>query len=152
MSTISEFEVHKQAFSGDLVVPGDPDYESAIARWALNSIRQARIVAFVKTEKDIALSIRYAREAKLPLAIRGGGHSIQGTSSVEDGLVVDLSGYFRGVRVDTESRLAFVKGGAVWRDVDCEVVKYGLVVVGGTVNHTGVGGYDVSSLPKLDSQ
>jgi len=33
------------------------------------------------------------------------------------------------------SRLAYVGGGAVWKDVDKETMKYGLATVGGTVNH-----------------
>ncbi|KAL0577827.1 hypothetical protein V5O48_004155 [Marasmius crinis-equi] len=137
---MSEFELYRKSFQGDLVLPGDPDYFQAIERWAVNSVRKARIVAFVKTDDDITLSIRYARNANLSLAIRGGGHSNVGASSAEDGLVIDLSRYFRRVSVDAHSKLAFVEGGAVWKDVDEAVIEHGLAVVGGTVNHTGVAG------------
>lgn len=45
-----------------------------------------------------------------------------------------------GVSVDIEKKTVTVGGGAVWKDVDETAAAYGLAAVGGTVNHTGVGG------------
>ncbi|KAA1469075.1 FAD-binding domain-containing protein [Dentipellis sp. KUC8613] len=137
MSDLSSF---KQTLKGDVVTPESPDYEKAIARWAANSQRRAAIVAFVKDADDVAAALKYAREHKLPIAVKGGGHNPAGASSVEGGLVIDLSRYLNGVRVDGEKRLGYVGGGALWKDVDETAIKYGLAGVGGTVNHTGVGG------------
>ena len=78
----------------------------------------------------------------LDIAIKGGGHSTSGASSSED-LVIDLGRYMNAVFVDTEKQLVSVGGGAVWADVDSEAAKYKLAAVGGTVNHTGVGGLTV---------
>ncbi|KAJ8475466.1 hypothetical protein ONZ45_g15592 [Pleurotus djamor] len=127
-------------FSGDIVTPDHPEYTKAIARWAINAERKARIVAFVKDTKDIATAIKYARDNGLSLAIRGGGHSSFGASSAEDGLVIDLSRYFNTTRVDPENKLAYVGGGAVWATVDKAAIEHGLATVGGSVNHTGVAG------------
>jgi FAD/FMN-containing dehydrogenase len=124
-------------FHGDIVTPSDPSYTSAIARWATNSIQHAKVVTFPKDQDDIVLAIAYAKLHSLPLAIRGGGHHPAGPSSVEGGLVIDLSRYFNGVRVDPESKRAYVGGGATWATVDKEAIKYGLATVGGTVNHVG---------------
>ncbi|TEB04031.1 FAD-binding domain-containing protein [Coprinellus micaceus] len=63
-----------------------------------------------------------------------------GASSVEDGLVIDLSRYLNQVRIEPDKRLGYVGGGCVWKTVDEAAIKYGLATVGGTVNHTGVGG------------
>lgn len=46
----------------------------------------------------------------------------------------------RGVTVDEKAKTVTAEGGALWSDVDNEAAKYGLAAVGGTVNHTGVGG------------
>jgi len=46
----------------------------------------------------------------------------------------------RKVTVDPQAKTIAVEGGAIWEDVDVEAAKYGLATVGGTVNHTGVGG------------
>ena len=122
-------------FKGDLVKPGDPGYDDALKRWAANAVRKASVVAFVKDERDVALAIKYARDTGLPIAIRGGGHSAAGASSIENGLVIDLSRYLNGVSIDAEKKLAHVGGGAIWETVDKAAIEYGLATVGGTVNH-----------------
>ncbi|THH08126.1 hypothetical protein EW145_g2912 [Phellinidium pouzarii] len=137
MASFAEF---KSAFKGDIVTPEHPDYENAIQRWAVNATRRAKIVAFVKDANDASLAVKYAREMSLPIAIRGGGHNPAGSSSSEGGLVVDLSRYINGCRVDAEKKLAYAGGGAIWQTVDEVAIKSGLATVAGTVNHTGVGG------------
>ncbi|CAG8651988.1 7947_t:CDS:2 [Acaulospora colombiana] len=127
-------------FTGDLVIPSDPDYQTAIVRFAKNAQRNAALVAFVRSPGDVSRVIHFASENSIPLVVRGGGHSTSGSSSIEGGIVIDLSRYMNRVRVDEENKLGYVGGGANWKDVDEEAIKYGLATVGGTVNHTGVGG------------
>ena len=135
---MAAFALLERSFKGDLVTPGHPDYDSAIKRWAANATRHATIVAFVSCPQDISLAIKYARETGTPLAIRGGGHNPSGSSSVEDGIVIDLSRHLNGCRIDAENKLAYVGGGALWETVDKEAIKYGLASVGGTVNHVSI--------------
>ncbi|TCD60114.1 hypothetical protein EIP91_010702 [Steccherinum ochraceum] len=137
---MSDFASFKKSFSGELVTANDPGYEAAIARWAKNSVKRARVVAFVKNSQDVAAALKYAKAAGLRVAIRGGGHNPAAASSSEDGLVIDLSKLLNKVTVDADKKLAYVGGGALWRDVDEATIKHGLVTVAGTVNHTGVGG------------
>ncbi|KAK7470016.1 hypothetical protein VKT23_001451 [Stygiomarasmius scandens] len=132
-----------QHFQGDLIFPEDQSYPSAISRWASNAERRAAFVAFPKTTSDISLVLDYAlRESNpaLPVAVKCGGHSASGLSSVEGGVVVDLSRYFGDVKIDEDNKLAYVGGGALWATVDEKAMQYGLATVGGVVNHTGVGG------------
>lgn len=151
----------KAAFKGDLITPEHPEYEQSLTRWAANSRRRAAIVAFVRDAADVALALKYAQGNGLQLAVRGGGHNPAGASSVEGGLVIDLSRYLSGTRVDEGKKLAYIGGGAVWKGVNEETMKYGLATTGGTVSHvsctfllrmtkvklkhallqTGVGGY-----------
>ena len=123
------------AFKGDIVIRGDPDYDQAISRWASNAVRKAMVVAFVKDAEDVCLAIAFAKGTKMPLAIRGGGHSSSGASSIEDGIVIDLSRYLNGVRIDSKEKLAYASGGAVWETVDQAAIEHGLATVGGAVNH-----------------
>jgi FAD/FMN-containing dehydrogenase len=131
----SELLSFQKAFKGDIVTPGDSDYDAAIARWASNAERKAKIVAFVKDAEDVSTAVIFAKATKLPLAIRGGGHSSSGASSSQDGIVIDLSRHLNGVRIDPENKLAYASGGAVWKTVDETAIKHGLAAVGGTVNH-----------------
>ncbi|KAL7962674.1 hypothetical protein V8C34DRAFT_159653 [Trichoderma compactum] len=114
-------------------------YEKLIARWADNAIRQAGVVAVPVTYEEVSKLVKFASDNRLDIAVRGGGHSTGGCSSSEGGLVIDLSG-MRNVRVDKDSKLIIAQGGALWADVDNAAIEKGLATVGGTVNHTGIGG------------
>ncbi|KAI0260712.1 FAD-binding domain-containing protein [Gloeopeniophorella convolvens] len=124
-----------ESFAGDWITPDHPTYADAIARWAVNAQRRAKAVAFVKSAQDVAHVLAYAQHQGLPVAIRGGGHSVAGASSSDGGIVIDLSRYLAGVRVDPAAKLAYVGGGAVWGTVDKAAIEHGLATVGGTVNH-----------------
>jgi FAD/FMN-containing dehydrogenase len=134
MSTLSV----KQSFKGDIVTPDDAGYDEAIARWASNAERRARVVAFVKDTDDVALALKYARANSLQVAIRGGGHNPSGASSSEDGLVIDLSRYFNYAIVEPEKRTVRVGAGTLWDTVERESIQHGLAAVAGTVNHVRV--------------
>jgi hypothetical protein len=138
---MSNFDSFKASFKGDVVTPSDEGYEQAIKRWAANAEKRAKVVAFVKNADDVVQALKYARADGLPIAVRGGGHSPAGASSIENGLVIDLSKYLNTCRVDTEKKLGYVGGGAVWGTVDGECIKHGLATVGGTVNHVGISLY-----------
>jgi FAD/FMN-containing dehydrogenase len=127
-------------FTGDLYVPGDEGYEASLVRFAANARKRAGLVAFVKSAEDTSLVIKFATSNDIPLVVRGGGHSTSGASSSEGGIVIDLSRHLNTVRVDAEKKIGYVGAGANWEAVDKEAIKYGLATVGGTVNHTGVGG------------
>ena len=88
---------------------------------------------------DVVDAVAYARCHDLPIAVRGGGHSIAGLSAPHGGLLIDLAD-MRGVYVDPDGRRAIVQGGALWADVDRETQAFGLVAPGGVVSDTGVGG------------
>lgn len=135
MSTLSAF---KQSFKGDIVTPDDAGYTEAIARWAVNAERPARVVAFVKDTNDVALALEYARTNNLQIGIRCGGHSPSGASSAKDGLVVDLSRYFNYAVIDPEKRTARVGAGTLWGTVEKEAIQHGLASVAGTVNHVRI--------------
>ncbi|PVF97271.1 FAD-binding domain-containing protein [Serendipita vermifera] len=127
-------------FTGDLVTPSDPDYQLSLKRFVKNAQRNAALVAFVKSAEDVSRVINFASNNSIPFVVKGGGHSTSGASSIEDGIVIDLSRHLITVRVDEKNSLGYVGGGALWRHVDEEAIKYGLAAVAGTVNHTGVGG------------
>jgi FAD/FMN-containing dehydrogenase len=129
-----------ESFTGDWVTPDHPNYSKALARWAANSERRAAAVAFVKNAQDVAIVLNHAKQHKSLIAVRGGGHSASGASSIEGGIVIDLSRYIADVTVDPAEKLAYVGGGAIWETVDKTAIKHGLAAVAGTVNHTGVGG------------
>jgi FAD/FMN-containing dehydrogenase len=91
------------------------------------------------TADDVSTTVKFVKDNKIPFVVKGGGHSTSGSSAIEDGLVIDLV-KMRKVTVDEAKKTIKAEGGTIWEDVDVEAAKYGLAAVGGTVNHTGVGG------------
>ena len=125
---------------GALVLPGNPEYDTA--RRVFNGMTDRRPLAIVRCRDaaDVAHTVRFARAHHLPLTARGGGHSISGASTLDNGVVVDLSP-MRGVTVDPLGRSVSVQGGALWGDVDHATQLHGLAVPGGFVSTTGVAGF-----------
>ncbi|KAJ4323392.1 hypothetical protein N0V94_001864 [Neodidymelliopsis sp. IMI 364377] len=126
--------------TAEVLIPGDgKSYEDIIQRWSESCVRRAAVVVAVKSTSDISATLEQVRRHRLSFTVRGGGHSTSGAASIEDGLVIDLS-KMRGVTVDPEAKTITAEGGTIWEDVDTAAAKHGLATVGGTVNHTGVGG------------
>ncbi|CAI6336957.1 unnamed protein product [Periconia digitata] len=124
----------------EVLVPNDGEkYEQAIQRWSEHCIQRAKCVIKVSCADDITSALSFIRTQKIPFVVRGGGHSTSSSSSITDGIVIDLS-LMRRVTVFPDSKTIRAEGGTLWVDVDEEAAKYDLATVGGTVNHTGVGG------------
>jgi FAD/FMN-containing dehydrogenase len=131
----------RDAIRGGVVRPGDDEYPERCKIWngAFDERRPAAIVV-CSGAADVIAAVGFARSNDLAIAVRGGGHSIAGFSSCDDGLVIDLS-EMRSVRVDPQARRAYVGPGAVWGDVDHETQAHGLATTGGLVSTTGVAGF-----------
>ncbi len=137
--TSNVIERARRTFSGDLIGPADTGYEETRRSFNAMIDRQPALIALPATTNSIVEAVALARELGLPLAVRGGGHSVAGHGIVEGGLTIDLR-RMRGVQVDTQTRRARVDGGATWADLDTAAQAHGLAVTGGIFGDTGVAG------------
>jgi FAD/FMN-containing dehydrogenase len=130
---------YKARMRGELIQPGDVDYDSA--RQVYNGMIDKRpaLIARCVDVADVIASVNFAREQNLLLAVRGGGHNGAGLGSCDGGLVIDLSP-MKGIRVDPAARTVRVEGGCTWGDVDHATYPFGLAVPTGFLSTTGVGG------------
>ena len=126
-------------FRGQLILPGDREYDSSRVVWNAIADRHPALVARCTRVEDVVAAIRFAREQDLVIAVRGGGHSVAGFSTCDGGVVIDLSG-MRAVQVDPAKRTARVEGGALLEQLDRAAQQYGLACPVGVVGHTGVAG------------
>lgn len=128
-----------QQIRGKLSFPQSDDFDTARAVWNGNVNRRPSVVVQCSGVADVMDAVNFAREQKLPLAVRGGGHSMLGHSVCDDGVVIDLS-MMRSVWVDPVNRVAKVQGGARNGDVDRETQSFGLATTLGDCASVGVGG------------
>ena len=124
---------------GDLIRPGDGAYEVARALWNGMIDKRPALIARCADTADVVEALQFARERGLPLTVRGGGHNVAGSASLDGGLVLDLSRMNR-VAVDLDARRVTAGGGATIGDVDRATQPYGLAVPLGVVSETGIAG------------
>lgn len=124
---------------GSVIAPGDPAYDDVRTVWNSMHDRRPAVIVRVAETQDVVTALRFARAHDLPLAVRGGGHSVAGNGTVADGLVVDLRD-MRAVSVDQVGRVVAVDGGATLGDMDRATQELGLAVPTGVVSATGVAG------------
>jgi len=125
---------------GEIIAPDHPGYDEARRIWNASIDRRPALIVRPGTVDDVAAAIRFGREHDLPIAVRGGSHSVAGHSTCDDGLVIDLV-MMKAIEVDPQARRARVGGGTVWGEVDAATQAHGLAVTGGLISSTGVGGF-----------
>src|SRR3990170_4587906 len=124
---------------GQIIQPGDADYDEARTVYNAMIDRRPRFVVRCADVADVIACVNFARENGLLLSVRGGGHNVAGFGTNDGGLVIDLS-RMKGIRVDPEKRTVRAQGGCTWGDVDHATHAFGLATPSGVVSTTGVGG------------
>ncbi len=129
----------KQSSRARVITREDPDYDAA--RAVYNGMIDKRPLAIARCvdAADVIAAVKAAREHRVLVAVRAGGHNGPGLGTCDDGLVIDLSA-MRGVRVDPSRRTVRVDPGCTSGDVDHTTHAFGLAVPFGIVSSTGVAG------------
>ncbi len=129
----------RERVRGEVITADDEAYEEA--RKVHNAMidKRPRVIVKAHDAGDVMAGVDFARENQLDLAVRGGGHSVPGFGTCNDGVVIDLGG-MRGVRVDPATQTARAEGGATWGDFNHATHAFGLATTGGIISTTGVGG------------
>src|SRR6516162_5246727 len=132
-----------KGFRGQIVTPSDAAYDAARKLYNGMINKRPRLIAKCVDVADVITAVNLGRGTGVAVAIRGGGHNGPGLSSVNDGLVIDLS-MMKGVRVDPVARTARVAAGCTQGDVDHATHAFGLATPAGILSTTGIAGLTLS--------
>ena len=77
------------AMRGDLILPGDPDYDQARVVYNAMIDKHPGGIARCRDAADVITCARFAREHGTEIAVRGGGHSAAGLGVWDGALIID---------------------------------------------------------------
>ena len=129
----------RTGFAGELIWPGDDEYDTARAVWNAAIDRRPALIARAHSTADVLTVVRFARERGMEISIRGGGHSAAGHAVADGAPMLDLSA-MKAIEVDPAARTAVAGPGLVWRELDAATQEFGLATTGGVVGSTGIAG------------
>ncbi|BBX04705.1 FAD-binding protein [Mycolicibacterium moriokaense] len=96
--------------TGDVVRQGDSGYDAA--RLGYNHLFRHRpeAIVYCNETQDVVNALSWARQNEVAVRVRSGGHCLEGWSSIDDGLVIDVS-RIKSAEIDTSSNTATVGAG-----------------------------------------
>ncbi|HEX6480945.1 MAG TPA: FAD-binding oxidoreductase [Ktedonobacteraceae bacterium] len=124
---------------GELLLPGDDDYEGARSVWNAAFDRHPALIVRCLNAADVMTAVTFAREHHLVVSVRSGGHSIVGFGTNDGGMVIDLS-RMKAISIDPVQRTARIEPGLTWAEVAAAAHPHGLALTSGDTGSVGVGG------------
>jgi FAD/FMN-containing dehydrogenase len=129
----------RHALAGRVIEPGDPDYDAARSVMYGGLDGHPRAIARVANDRDVQAVVNLARETRIELAVRSGGHSVKGDSTVDDGIVLDLHD-MTAADIDPVARTAWAETGLTALALSQAAAEHGLALGFGDTGSVGIGG------------
>jgi FAD/FMN-containing dehydrogenase len=129
----------RASLHGALILPDDDGYDSARRVWNGMIDKYPAMIIRCATRADVAHAVEFGHLQHLPVAVRGGGHSVVGKSVCDGGIVIDLS-QMKGIRVDPVTCTARAEAGLTLGEFVRGLQPFGLVTTTGTAAGTGLAG------------
>ncbi len=129
----------RASLHGELILPDDDGYDSARRVWNGMIDKYPAMIIRCANRADVTHAVGFARSQHLPVAVRGGGHSVIGKSVCDEGIVIDLS-QMKGIWVDLVTCTARAEAGLTLGEFVRQTQPFGLVTTTGTVAGTGLSG------------
>jgi FAD/FMN-containing dehydrogenase len=124
---------------GRVLAPEDDGYEQARVVFSGSIDKRPGAIVRAAGAPDVARVVSVARELRLELAVRSGGHSGAGHSTSEGGLVLDLRA-MKDIRIDAGDRTAWAETGLTAGEYSIAAGAHGLATGFGDTGSVGIGG------------
>jgi FAD/FMN-containing dehydrogenase len=101
----------QERIAGRITKASDATYDTIRRDLVWHELKPARYpaaIVHVASEQDVVEAIRFARDRKLNVAVRGGGHNWAGFSLRNESLLVDL-GDLTDAAIDANARTAVMQ-------------------------------------------
>lgn len=126
-------------FNGRVILPNDPEYDSARTIFYGGIDRHPAAIIKVMDATEVASVVSLARENGIQLAVRSGGHSFPGYGITEGGIVLDLSN-MRALHMDVDRCTAWAETGLTAGEYTTAAGVHSLVTGFGDTRSVGIGG------------
>ena len=130
----------RELLDGDVVAPGESDWDEARLAWNLTVDQSPAAVVLAESAADVAATVTFAKAQGLRVAPQGTGHGAAAMGDLSDTILLKTE-RMRGVTIDPESRTARVEAGVIWIEVVEAAAEHGLAALAGSSPDVGVVGY-----------
>lgn len=127
------------AFKGKVLRPGDAGYDEARKIPNTRYGSEPALIARCYDADDIVMAVKYCNAHNEPIAIRSGGHSIDGHAMPQDAFVIDTT-LMKRIHVDPSTGITTIQSGVLLGEMDAATQEHGYAVPLGTVSSTGAAG------------
>ncbi|HEX2079208.1 MAG TPA: FAD-binding oxidoreductase [Longimicrobium sp.] len=125
--------------TGDVVWPNDPRYDEARSEYNAVFDVHPKVIVFCRCAEDVRNAVKWANAHGVPIRARCGRHSYEGWSTVQDGIVVDVS-WMDLVQVDTDAGVARVEAGIDLWPLYRRLWHHRVTIPGGSCPTVGISG------------
>ena len=125
--------------TGEVVRAGDPGYETARLGWNRLYQRYPEAIVFCHETADVVNAVERAREKGIAFRARSGRHNLECWSSIDGGLIIDVS-RLKSVQINETTRTATVGTGLTQKEAVAALGRRGYVVPTGSEGAVGLGG------------
>jgi FAD/FMN-containing dehydrogenase len=117
---------------------GDARYEALRKGFNKRIDKFPQVIAYCTSIQGVSEAVQYAGATKLPVAIKSGGHCMEGFSCNDGGIVINLSGLNKAELMHGET---LVTGpGATLANLYEVLLPQGRIIPGGSCAGVGIGG------------
>ncbi|MDU8673770.1 FAD-binding oxidoreductase [Paenibacillus polymyxa] len=125
--------------TGRIVIPRNPSYNMARMEFNRRFSKFPRVIVFCQRTQDVINAVKWARERGIRLRVRSGRHSYEGFSTVNGGIIIDVS-ELNKVTVDRKNGVAIVQTGNPLARVYKKLWNKRVAIPAGTAPDVGVAG------------